>query len=271
MNKKEKRQRNIVRNLSLIVVGVILIIMLIINIGLSTCSVGSVVVDKKTSKVEYEEKNDLVQAENPSHKHMLQIKGISQEGIPTGCEAVSAVAVLNYLGIKISPGEFIDNFLSKQSFYYADGVMYGANPEEKFAGNPYDYYSLGCFPPVVADAIENMKEFGYKGSKKIETKVITEEVLEDICREYVTNNIPVLVWVTVDMKESKEGTNYYFEDGTEYTWMSGEHCMVLCGYDKDKYYFKDSLSNGRTVGYEKDIVALSYQQMGSRALVIYIE
>lgn len=272
MYRKEKHQRKIIMRLSLIAIGASLIIVLIVSISISTCTVGSVAVDKKTSKVGYEEKeNSAKQAEQTSPKHMIKIKGISQEGIPTGCEAVSAVTALNYLGVKITPEEFIDDFLPKESFYYADGVMYGANPEESFAGDPYDYYSLGCFPTVIADAIEKMKECGHRGSKNIETKIVTGASLEDICEEYVINSIPVLVWVTVDMKEPKEGTSYYFEDRTEYTWMSGEHCMVLCGYDKDNYYFKDPLSDGSTVEYGKDIVALRYEQMGCQALAVYKE
>lgn len=270
MNGRQKCQRKIIFDLSLIAIGAIIILMISVSISESTCTVGSVAVDKKASKVEYEkEQNVTMQAEQTQSKHMMKIKGISQEGIPTGCEAVSAVTVLNYLGVKISPEKFIDTFLEKESFYYVGDKLYGANPEEKFAGDPYDRFSLGCYPPVIARAIENMKEYGYKGSKKIETKIINEMSLEDICKEYVTNNIPVLVWVTIDMSEPKQGASYYFADGTRYTWTSGEHCMVICGWDEDNYYFKDPLSEGKTVRHGKELAALRYEQMGRRALAIF--
>lgn len=270
MNGRQKRRRKIIFDLSLITIGAIIILMIIVSINESTYTVGRVAVDKKASKVEYEkEQNVTRQTEQTQSKHMTKIKGISQDGTPTGCEAVSAVTVLNYLGVKISPEKFIDTFLEKEPFYYVGDKLYGANPEESFAGDPYDSYSLGCFPPVIAEGIIRMKECGYNGSENIETKEITGTSLEDICKEYVNKNIPVLVWITIDMGEPKKGTSYFFDDGTEYTWISGEHCMVLCGYDEDNYYFKDPLSDGRTVKYEKELVAQRYEEMGSRALAIF--
>ena len=38
---------------------------------------------------------------------LIEMNGLSQDGIPTGCESVSAVMVLNYWGVDITPEEFI--------------------------------------------------------------------------------------------------------------------------------------------------------------------
>lgn len=268
MNRKQRRRR--ILKLRLTVVGTILIIAFILAISISISAVGRGIADKKSSKTERIDKQTptMKSGQMPS-KYLIEMNGISQDGIPTGCEAVSAVTALNYLGVNISPKKFIDRFLEKEPFYYAGNDLYGANPEEKFAGDPYDRFSLGCFPPVIADAIQRMKECGYKRSADINTKILDGKSLEEICKEYVIHNAPVLVWITIDMIEPGKGTSYYFADGTRYTWKSNEHCMVLCGYDEDYYYFKDSLSEGETVKYEKELVELRYEQMGSRALAVF--
>ena len=41
----------------------------------------------------------------------IKMTGLSQKDIPTGCESVSTVMVLNYLGVEIEPETFIDNYL----------------------------------------------------------------------------------------------------------------------------------------------------------------
>lgn len=203
-----------------------------------------------------------------SGEYVINMEGYNQDTIPTGCESVSAAVVLNYLGIQISPDEFIDRFLPKQEFYMIGEDLYGANPEENFVGNPYVTGSLGCFPPVIIDAVNRLKESGYAQSENITAEELEAVSLEEMCQKYIAKDIPVLVWTTVYMSEPKQGRTYYLEDGTEYTWKSGEHCMVLCGYNESYYYFKDSLSNGETVRYEKNLAERRYYQMGERAMII---
>lgn len=88
---------------------------------------------------------------------LIEMNGLSQDGIPTGCESVSAVMVLNYWGVDTTPEEFIDNYLPRQKFYQVDRILYGPDPEEAFAGDPYSANSLGCYPKVILKALGNMK------------------------------------------------------------------------------------------------------------------
>ena len=71
--------------------------------------------------------------------------------------------------------------------------------------------------------------------------------------KYIDKDMPLLIWATMSMKESFPGNSWYFEDGTEFTWIAGEHCLVLVGYD-DEYYFLNDPMSGSTVGYQKTIV-----------------
>ena len=59
-------------------------------------------------------------------------------GALTGCESVTAVMFLQYLGCDISIYDFIDHYLEKEDFTEIGGVLYGPSPYDKFVGNPYD-------------------------------------------------------------------------------------------------------------------------------------
>ena len=44
---------------------------------------------------------------------------------PTGCESVSAVMLLRYLGYEMSVDEFIEQYLDRQEFELREGELYG--------------------------------------------------------------------------------------------------------------------------------------------------
>lgn len=47
---------------------------------------------------------------------------------PTGCESVSAVMLLRYLGYEMSVDEFIEQYLDRQEFEFREGELYGPDP-----------------------------------------------------------------------------------------------------------------------------------------------
>ena len=47
---------------------------------------------------------------------------------PTGCESVSAVMLLRYLGYEMSVDEFIEQYLDRQEFELRKGELYGPDP-----------------------------------------------------------------------------------------------------------------------------------------------
>ena len=62
-------------------------------------------------------------------KKVIQAPYIDQtEKYPTGCESISAVMLLQYLGISISPDEFIETYLVKEAMQKKGGRFYGPNP-----------------------------------------------------------------------------------------------------------------------------------------------
>lgn len=168
---------------------------------------------------------------------------------PTGCESVSAVMLLQYLGYSITPEEFIDIYLEKKEFEKKEGILYGPDPNKYFCGSPYDENSFGCYAPVLKRAIEKVVKEDYLVIDETDTD------LEELKREYLDQGMPVIFWACIKMREPIVGPSWLlFETEEEFTWISNEHCMLLVGYDDEGYYFQDPYENRGLMYYEKKLV-----------------
>ena len=80
----------------------------------------------------------------------------------------------------------------------------------------------------------------------------------------------MLLWATMDMTPVKRGVEWILPQGEDFVWKSGEHCLVLVGYD-DKYcYFNDPLS-GTIVRYKISLAEKRYNEMGKQAVVVTLK
>ena len=200
---------------------------------------------------------------------------------PTGCESVSAVMLLQYLGVEISVDEFIKEYLPCRPFEERDGKLIGADPRREFAGSPYDPDSMGCYAPVIRAALERVlaeragETDGSRDEKQTEIPVwhvedLTGVSMEQLCTEYLDRGRPVIFWACIDMKEPVTGPDWYLEDGTTvFTWISNEHCMLLVGYDETNYYFNDPWEHHGVIGYEKTITEARHQAQYAMAVSAY--
>lgn len=193
--------------------------------------------------------------------HMIDVPYICQNpDYPTGCESVSVVMVLKYWGYDISVDDFIDNYLPQQGCYYVDGILHGGNPYKEFVGDPRTVSGFGCYAPVIEKALW---EIMYDK----ETVLTTGSKLEDLCHKYIDMDIPVLIWASMDMEATREGRSWMLDSGEEFTWIAGEHCLVLVGYDDKYYYFNDPIA-GENTAYRRNIVEERYKELGEQSLVI---
>lgn len=241
----------------------IILILLIVIVG-----VIALIITKK-SQIDinnYEEVNVIadkdgnIQDKNFDKSKILNVIYINQDKYPTGCESVSVVMALNYMGVNITVDEFIDYYLDMDSLEEIDNIYYGENPNNYFIGNPREKSGLGCYAPCIVNACN-----------KFLTDETTAISLKNMdfgeFKKYIDNNIPVVVWITISLKEPVISRSWNLRDsGLRYTFLGNEHCVVLVGYDDIYYYFNDPL-NG-IVAYRKDIVELRYTQMGKNALII---
>lgn len=186
---------------------------------------------------------------------------------PTGCESVSTVMLLQYLGIDITVENFVDQYLEKAPLYEKNGQLYGPNPWEVFAGSPKDDGSMGCYAPVIVKALK--KVFQEKSGEKLRPVNLTGVPMERLLEEYIDNDIPVIFWASIDLKETVTGPDWFLEEtGEIFTWRSNEHCMLLVGYDETGYYFNDPWHNHGVIRYEKKLVEKRHQEQYKMAVSI---
>ena len=187
---------------------------------------------------------------------------------PTGCESVSAVMLLQYLGIDITVDEFIETYLEKQDFQKKDGVLFGPDPRKYFCGSPYDEDSFGCYAPVIVKAIEKVfsdvktGKCGEKYADGGQYRALDETgtSLEKLLTKYIDDGMPVICWACIDMREPVIGPQWHLLEtaagqstGEIFTWISNEHCMLLVGYDEENYYFNDPHNGNGLTGYPREI------------------
>ncbi len=214
-------------------------------------------------------KNDMGDAEegNGGNGALLDVPYISQLGAyPTGCESVSAVMALQHLGIDITVDDFIDQYLDlgTEPWTSEDGVMYGGDPWKTFLGDPREASGWGCYAPAIEKAIKRAVDL-----ERFQVNVLFGIPLDVLCETYLDNNIPVILWATIDMEYPTPGDCWLIEGtGEELQWMRPEHCLLLVGYDQDYFYFNDPLS-GAQYPYAKSDCIAAYEGLHSQAVVVY--
>ena len=174
---------------------------------------------------------------------------------PTGCESVSAVMALQYNGFNISADTFIDTYLDK-------GDVTNFDPNVCFGGDPKKSSGMGCYAPVIKEAVNNVLESTRKTAKSIENYS-----LEELCKEYIDNNVPVIVWATMEMNKAYTGVKIACGDKT-IQWIAPEHCLLLVGYDENNYIFNDPRKPDGAVYYSKNQSENAYCALGCQAIAI---
>ena len=62
--------------------------------------------------------------------------------------------------------------------------------------------------------------------------------------------------------------NSHFRIGDSFTWNGNEHCLVLVGYDADRYFFNDPYKNHGLIGYDRKTVEQRFLEQGSQSVVV---
>lgn len=226
--------------------------------------------------------NFLSKVQSMEDKMILDIDYISQEpDYPTGCESVSAVMLLNYMGVNITVDNFIDTCLEKGDIIVRNKQYYAPDPSVKFVGNPRGS-GFGCYAPVIINALEKAAPDFYVLDE-------SEKELSYLVDTYVKRQTPVLIWATMNMTESKEGEKWIIDNSITagasvgenvnieseipkgaqtVTWIAGEHCMVLVGYDQNSYYMADPYKSNGIKAYRKDLVEQRYEELNMQAVTM---
>lgn len=206
--------------------------------------------------------------------HIDNVVTLAQNGLRNGCETYACTMTLQTMGYDITEYQFADNYLYCYDVYYgSDGNMYGPDMNCAFAGTVYDGYGYGINSPAMAKCMNKyLTEIG--DSKQ--AIALSGVSLDELCQKYVANDIPVMVWATTYMDEPYEKFSWIVEyvdenarhdKGDTEVWLQNEHCMMLCGFDEENYYFGDSVSGGISC-FSKEISQERYAQLGYQAIVV---
>ena len=233
-------------------------------------------------------------AARPRSAKLINAPYISQRGAyPTGCESVSTVMLLKYLGYKLSVDDFIGECLEIKDFEERDGILYGPDPRRYFCGDPYSEDGMGCYAPVIVKALNKAFEtFSCEradsaaapdGTALYKAADETGRPLDELISEYIENDMPVIFWACINMREPVIGpewllTDYAGDGGTDdefinkeftdkkFTWVSNEHCMLLVGYDEKGCWFNDPYDGNGVIRYPWDTVRARHAAQHSMAV-----
>lgn len=209
-------------------------------------------------------KNAVLQEKTKNNSVILDVPYIYQRiKYPNGCESVSAVMALQYMGVEIDVDEFISKYLDMGTApYFSNGEWYACNPAEQFPGDPRTSEGWGCYPEVIKKAVDKME------LENLEAIVLKDVSVSTLCSEFTDNGIPVVFWGTIDMQKTYSHITWRVEGTDDYhTWIMPFHCLLLVGYDEDYYYFNDPWQK-KCAAYAKKDVQNAYCSMGREALVI---
>lgn len=195
---------------------------------------------------------------------------------PTGCECVSTVMLLQYLGFDITVEEFVDRYVEKVPFETVNGLVFGADPREHFAGSPKDPDSMGCHAPVICKALEKFFRENGESSKEmmgqVEVNNLTGLPMDTLIKEYINCDMPVIFWASIDLKKTIPGPDWIIKGrGETFSWVSNEHCMLLVGCDDTHYYFNDPWHNHGLIAYDRNIVEKRHAEEFSMAVSLRID
>ena len=161
--------------------------------------------------------------------------------LPTGCEITALTMVLHYYGYEVDKttmaGQYLPTVLASFS-YGADGRRYGGDLQEYFVGDPFRQLGYICGTPAIvtaandylADAESTLRAVDYSGS--------TPEELYEL----VSEDVPVVVWVTIGMADRRETQGWYIESGDYVEWSTNDHGAVLIGYSDTTVTIADPIA-----------------------------
>ena len=152
---------------------------------------------------------------------------------PTGCESVALTILLNYHGYDVSVDDVISKLKLGPKPFLKENIWYGGNPELEFIGSPYDRESYGVYEKPIYDVAKVYSNNVVMGTGKSLTSVL----------EIVKNGNPVMVWISYNLTVPYISASWIYEPTMEkIEWKSGEHAVVIIGYNSKQVIASDPYS-----------------------------
>lgn len=159
--------------------------------------------------------------------------------LPTGCEITALTMVLNYYGYAVDKMDMALTYLpqTEAEFYENEkGLLIGPDMEKYFVGDPTgDGYICGN------TAIETAANRYLISTGSECTAKALDGVSPTVLYQYIEEDMPVVVWVTINMEDREETDGWYLEDGTYMEWSGNDHGAVLIGYSENTVTIADPI------------------------------
>lgn len=211
--------------------------------------------------------SSIQQAESSSEpdSYIMDMETIYQTPeLPTGCEITALTMAMQYLGFDVSKTEMAGDYLPKSSnWYYVGDKRYGPDFRKVFAGNPFSASGYVCGAPAIETAANGYLEDIGSSWQAFDITGTSPEDLYSL----ILQDIPVVVWITIDMVDRPIAGGWYVEETGEYLeWSKMDHCGVLMGVDDSSVTINDPISGIITAS--KSRFESVYEQRGQQAVVL---
>lgn len=181
--------------------------------------------------------------------------------LPTGCEVTSLTMLLNYIGFDVDKLTLADEYLPKGEYRKADF-------NKVFVGDPRNRNAYGCTAAVIAETAEKFLR-DYDTENKWQVMNITGYSPEMLYSAVKSGN-PVVVWGSINMGDIIEDYVTWTDEetGNTISWVGGEHCLLLTGYDmkENLVYVNDPLRG--QVSYDMRTFEKRFEELDRNAVII---
>lgn len=221
--------------------------------------VSSIVPEQETSSSEENEPSASLDS------YVMDMETIYQTPeLPTGCEITALTMAMQYQGFDVSKTVMAEDYLPKSSnWYYVGDKRYGPDFRQVFAGNPFSASGYVCGAPAIVTAANGFLENAGSSWQAFDLTGTDPEDLYSL----VLQDIPVVVWITIDMVNRPISGGWYVEETGEYLeWSKMDHCGVLMGVDDSSVTINDPIAGVVTAS--KSRFESVYEQRGMQSVAI---
>ena len=177
---------------------------------------------------------------------------------PNGCEIAALYLLLKYYNVNVNLEDLANQLDKGPAPYQLNGILYGADPEYRFVGDPRktNGQGYGVFQKPIAKLANQYKKgiIDYTGYD-----------LDSILK-IVGSGKPVQVWASINLKETSICQSWTdIVSGQKVYWRCNLHSMVLIGYTFDDVIVSDPYT-GKIRLFSKQTFEKIYDNYGRRAL-----
>ena len=161
--------------------------------------------------------------------------------LPTGCEITAMTMALQYYGYDVDKTTMAAEYLPTvpaNLYYGEDGRFYGSDLRKYFVGNPFTQAGYICGTEAILTAANAyLQEVGSSMRAVDKSGALPEELYK-----LLSEDTPVVVWITIGMANRNTPQGWYTENDTYVDWSTNDHGAVLIGYSEDTVTIADPIS-----------------------------